>query len=132
MHHERNTGARSGLDDGEAIREGRRERLLHDRREFSRLRRADELACDSIVVAMSTKSSCSRAEHFGRVSRKLRSQPVTLRGGAGFFKIEIADGREDDVVHARPRRQMVFGKEAAADEADPEWSRVHAILRRRG
>ena len=35
---------------------------------------------------------------------------------------------QDDVVHAGPGRQMVFGKETAADDADPERRRDQAIL----
>jgi hypothetical protein len=53
---------------------------------------------------------------------------VALSRGARLFKVDVTDCRKLDVAHARPCRKMIFGKEAAADQADAKGRSVHAIL----
>ena len=61
-------------------------------------------------------------EHLGGVVIS-RTRAVALCGRARLADIEIADGCQNDIVHAGPGGQMVFGEEAAADDAGPEGTR---------
>jgi hypothetical protein len=53
----------------------------------------------------------------GRVAVKGPSFVAHSRGSR-LFKVDVADRREHDVIPARPCCKMIFGKEAAADQAD--------------
>jgi hypothetical protein len=127
MHHEGNTGRLAPLDDADAILPSRRERLLHDRRKLARRRHSDELGVRFHRGGDVDEIELLTVEHFGGVGIGCACA-VALCSGAGFSEVEIADGGQDDVVHAGPGRQMVFGKETAADDADPERRRDQAIL----
>src|ERR1700689_5822330 len=99
MHHEGNTGALAPLYDGYAILPCRREWLLHDRRQIARRRHSDEFGVRFHRGGDVDEIELLTVEHFGRVSVTC-ARAVTLRGGPGFSDIEIADGGQDDVVHA--------------------------------
>ena len=65
-------------------------------------------------------------EHVGRVAVS-GARACGARRPNAPFRCRVADRRQHDVVHVRPCRQMVFGKEAAADQADPKRRNVNAI-----
>ena len=127
MHHERNAGGARSLDDRDAILEGRRERLLHDRREFSTCGERDQTCVRFHRRRDVNEVQPLARQHLGGVA-VISSSLVALSGGTRLFKVDVTDRGEHDVVHARPCRQMIFRKEAAADQADAKWRSVHAIL----
>ena len=127
VHHEGNASGLRSLDDGDAILERRRERLLHDRREFSTRGERDQTCVRFHRRRDVNEVQQLARQHLGRVA-VISSGLVAFSRNARLFEVDVTDCRKLDFVHARPCRKMIFGKEAAADQTDAKRRSAHAIL----